>query len=312
MKRFIETSIFKKRWFSKLSQTQKLSWVYIICECDSVGVYEINESLETAFIGEQIDFETLIKNSGDNLEQINQDKILITNFLNIQYADSIFDKTVSSAPIISHRKNILKHGIFDMTRKYLKEIGNKEYYNSLATLDQEFTTSSNDKKKQGLTKGIRTLKEKEKEKEKETVKEREEVKDKANVQANIDEKLKTFKSTWKQSFSENEFNEMIFDNKIRGDMLDIINALSVDEIKQSIINFSKCVDSENHPFVRYKTPINFIEKMDEYIDSADPWNNKSNIKTGKKSEKFEFQHDSEFDLPNNTELSQEEIEEVEW
>jgi len=112
-KRFIDNTIVKKQWFAELTNFEKAAWFYILCECDAVGVYDINTVIEKAVLSKSIDFDTLIKKSSDNLEYLNKNKIFILNYCTIQYGESITDVNTKSKPLMAHHRLLRKHGLYE-------------------------------------------------------------------------------------------------------------------------------------------------------------------------------------------------------
>ena len=54
-KRFIETDIWKKKWFRKLPTNVKLFYFYILTNCDHAGMYDVDLELAEFQIGMDID-----------------------------------------------------------------------------------------------------------------------------------------------------------------------------------------------------------------------------------------------------------------
>ena len=50
-KRFIDTKIWDKAWFRKLSAENKLLWVYILTKCDHAGILDEDWEAASFFIG---------------------------------------------------------------------------------------------------------------------------------------------------------------------------------------------------------------------------------------------------------------------
>jgi len=112
-KRFIDNKIVRKQWFANLTSFEKASWLYLICECDAVGVYEINTLIEKAILGDNINFTTLQENSSDNIEILSDTKIFIIKYCEVQYGEGIKDVNSKSKPIQAHHRLLRKHGLFD-------------------------------------------------------------------------------------------------------------------------------------------------------------------------------------------------------
>lgn len=84
-KRFIDTEIFRKKFVKGLSSDYKLLWIYILNDCDFCGVW--NEDLEVASLRLGVDFnrENVLKNFGEKIQIIENDKWFIPSFIEFQY-----------------------------------------------------------------------------------------------------------------------------------------------------------------------------------------------------------------------------------
>lgn len=82
-KRFIDNEILPKA-FRKLEPSLKLAWYYIWTHCDKSGVWEIDEDLFEFDNGFEFDLNAF-KENFVNLIKISSDKILLVDFLKINY-----------------------------------------------------------------------------------------------------------------------------------------------------------------------------------------------------------------------------------
>ena len=60
-KRFIDTDLFKKRFIRDLPPAYKLLWVYLFCECDNAGIWEVDLEVAGLYCGETYDLEDFEK-----------------------------------------------------------------------------------------------------------------------------------------------------------------------------------------------------------------------------------------------------------
>ena len=60
-KRFIDTDLFKKRFTRELPAAYKLLWVYLFCECDNAGIWEVDLEVAGLYCGETYDLEDFEK-----------------------------------------------------------------------------------------------------------------------------------------------------------------------------------------------------------------------------------------------------------
>ena len=58
-KRFIDTKIWDKAWFRKLSTKNKLVWIYLLGKCDHAGIWDADWELAEFIIGETITYDEL-------------------------------------------------------------------------------------------------------------------------------------------------------------------------------------------------------------------------------------------------------------
>lgn len=112
-KRFLDTTIIEKKWFSSLTSFEQASWFYLLCKCDAVGVYDINPKLEKALIGNKVDWNLLCEKSNNHIELFNKDKIFIVKYCQIQYGNKITDLNTKCKPIQSHQELLFKHRLFE-------------------------------------------------------------------------------------------------------------------------------------------------------------------------------------------------------
>ena len=86
-KRFMDNTIFEKQWFRKLPLRLKVVWFYLINKCNHAGVWECDIDLLSFQIGmgEIFTLDEIMEAFGDNLQQLDDNKIYITKFVQFQY-----------------------------------------------------------------------------------------------------------------------------------------------------------------------------------------------------------------------------------
>ena len=85
-KRFIDTKIWDKAWFRKLTSKNKLLWIYILTKCDHAGIWDSDWEAAEFFIGEKVSFEELPKQIQDKMQYIKgDDQYFIPAFIEFQY-----------------------------------------------------------------------------------------------------------------------------------------------------------------------------------------------------------------------------------
>lgn len=84
-KRFIDTKMWDKSWYRKLSPEHKLLWIYILTKCDHAGILDGDWEAAGFFMGCKIsihDFPEPIKNK---MVSIDDDQFFIPSFIEYQY-----------------------------------------------------------------------------------------------------------------------------------------------------------------------------------------------------------------------------------
>ena len=70
----IDQKLWRREWFSELSQKHKLFWFYILCNCDLAGVWDVNLKLAAFEIGDQLDRKELLQTFSGRIEEIDDGK----------------------------------------------------------------------------------------------------------------------------------------------------------------------------------------------------------------------------------------------
>jgi hypothetical protein len=85
-KRFTDTEIWAKSWYTELSTTHKLLTRFIWDNCNQIGLYNCNWPLACFMIGEKVGPDDLKKiDQGRQFELIEPAKIFVPGFCNFQY-----------------------------------------------------------------------------------------------------------------------------------------------------------------------------------------------------------------------------------
>jgi len=85
-KRFIDTGIWDQKWFRSLDLKHKLLWLYATTRCDSVGLFEFDDVIVSAYLKDNIVREDLDR-LGGRVCHIGGDKFLIPQFIIFQYGN---------------------------------------------------------------------------------------------------------------------------------------------------------------------------------------------------------------------------------
>lgn len=104
MKRFTETTKWKKDWFQNLSVKHKCLWFYLCDDCDAAGVWEPNFRLASYMIGEAITVDDLDQMSG-RVMKLECGKYLLVPFVAFQSGEVSAD-CPAHLPIL---RSIQKH-----------------------------------------------------------------------------------------------------------------------------------------------------------------------------------------------------------
>ena len=83
-KRFTDTEIWKKKWFRKLPPEEKLFWFYVKDNCDVAGVIELDLELCSFQIGTEINA-NILSNFKEKIIRLENGKYFIPTFIPFQY-----------------------------------------------------------------------------------------------------------------------------------------------------------------------------------------------------------------------------------
>lgn len=85
-KRFIDTKIWDKAWFRKLSTKYKLVWIYLLGKCDHAGIWDADWELAEFIIGESVTYDELPDIIKDKMKYIEgEEQYFIPSFIEFQY-----------------------------------------------------------------------------------------------------------------------------------------------------------------------------------------------------------------------------------
>jgi len=107
-KRFIDTKLWDKAWFRKLSPESKLLWIYIITKCDHAGILDEDWEAASFFIGYKINdnlIPPVIQEKMVRLKNTNQ--YFIPSFIEYQYGIL----RINSKPHLSVIKRLEEKGL---------------------------------------------------------------------------------------------------------------------------------------------------------------------------------------------------------
>lgn len=84
-KRFTDTDKWKKSFFSDLPTEAKLTWIYLLDNCDHTGIWSINLKLLSFQVGFSVTKEKLINWFSSKIHFLEYDKLFIKSFIDFQY-----------------------------------------------------------------------------------------------------------------------------------------------------------------------------------------------------------------------------------
>jgi hypothetical protein len=84
-KRFVDTDIWNKAWFRKLTPKMKACFFYLFTRCDHAGIFECDLELASFMIGQKVTKEEISKAFGDRIEVLSDDKWFMPDFIPFQY-----------------------------------------------------------------------------------------------------------------------------------------------------------------------------------------------------------------------------------
>ena len=160
-KRFIDTSLFKKRWIRQLDPNMKLFWIYLLTNCDHAGIWEVDIDLAAFQTGVELDESTILNTFNRKIVPFKDGKWFVPKFVDYQYGE--LNENVNA------HKSVIK-----LLTKYGLYVDNQLLPNSSATV-----------KVNNLT-----VKDKDKDKDKDKVKDK---KTKRNQLLDIRDNLKEYK-----------------------------------------------------------------------------------------------------------------------
>lgn len=107
-KRFIDTDLFRKPLMRGLKAPYKALWVYLLCECDHAGIWDVEIDVAAMRLGLKVDVDDLLAMFGGAVVQIDDGrKWYIPDFVTFQYGELNPNNRVH-ASVLAH---LAKYGI---------------------------------------------------------------------------------------------------------------------------------------------------------------------------------------------------------
>lgn len=116
-KRFVDTKIWDKAWFRRLTPKDKLIWIYLLTKCDHAGIWDSDWEAAEFFIGEKVTYNELPEEITNKMKLIKgENQYFIPSFIDFQYGEL----KENSKPHLSVIKRLIDKGLYSVpsTLKY--------------------------------------------------------------------------------------------------------------------------------------------------------------------------------------------------
>lgn len=114
MKRFTETAKWSDPWFQDLIGDHKLTWLYLCDQCDSSGVWKVNERLASFQLGHEINLQRVLELFGKRIHVLSPEKWFLTSFVKFQYGE-LSEECRPHRPIL---ELVRRHGLERVLKDY--------------------------------------------------------------------------------------------------------------------------------------------------------------------------------------------------
>ena len=111
-KRFIDTKMWDKAWFRRLTPQTKLIWIYLLTRCDHAGIWDADWEAAEFFIGDKVNYRRLPSVITDKMKEIENGKqYFIPSFVDFQYGEL----KENSKPHMSVIKRLKEKGLISVS-----------------------------------------------------------------------------------------------------------------------------------------------------------------------------------------------------
>ena len=86
-KRFVDTSLWGKKWYRTMPPRMKLFYFYLLTNCDHAGMYDVDLDLAEFQIGMEVKQKDIDKHLKEHIEVVKEDKWFIKKFPDFQYGE---------------------------------------------------------------------------------------------------------------------------------------------------------------------------------------------------------------------------------
>ena len=114
-RRFIDTDLFKKRFIRGLKGPYKLLWIYLFCECDNAGIWEVDIQAAELYCGQRYNLAELKRVFAGRIHFFNDEsKAFIPEFIEFQYPKGLQSGNPAHKGVISQ---LTKYQLFEILEK---------------------------------------------------------------------------------------------------------------------------------------------------------------------------------------------------
>lgn len=111
-KRFVDSEMFRKRFVRGLKAPYKLLWVYLFCECDIAGIWDVDLEAAGLYCGAKFTMEDFAKNFDGKIHFFaDNTKVFIPDFIEFQYPKGLQESNPAHKNIISQ---LSKYQLFEV------------------------------------------------------------------------------------------------------------------------------------------------------------------------------------------------------
>jgi hypothetical protein len=81
----VDPVLLTKPWFRKLRTPEKLAFLVILCVCDELGIWLIDEEWVEMLVGQRVDWKSLLLGCNGNIKPFDDTHLLIPDYFRFQY-----------------------------------------------------------------------------------------------------------------------------------------------------------------------------------------------------------------------------------
>lgn len=118
-KRFIDSDLFRKRFIRGLKGPYKLLWVYLFCDCDNAGIWEVDIEAAELFTGQKYSIDEAKKAFDGKIYFFNNEtKVFIPDFIVFQYGNELNEKNSAHRSVI---EKLTKYQLLTILNEWNRE-----------------------------------------------------------------------------------------------------------------------------------------------------------------------------------------------